>query len=416
MGRGGGTDDHGSPNLRGMPGGRGAPEMDLVSRTIEEAKEKLRQGRDMGIDFLQEAESELDQLLLRLQLSREAEQVVHTQSLEADRLGFSSQKFIDALAKLSYRELSRNRLIEGFNFEDALVDAYKAIGVQAWDDENKTNPGADIYIARSAPDPELVAYLERDGGDWHENLFFKKNAPQIRLPNGNGSPLPKSLAKKAMAMVAPVSVKTKSNGTSNPEEFSYVLLGKANKGEGQAKHGQGKDYAWAAGRLGRALEHCAKYETSIIGHYVPQSDGEELAVDLTIRELPHELLESRLREAHDLFSAEDPKAALSAAEVEVRKTEAGTIKVTFFNHQHQSIDGDPAPQIEFSISNSSLTVRVHADETIARSSLIQPVPASKAEAYEKCAEGNRQAEAYRQAVIAGQKPPNKNRRTWYRLR
>ena len=409
-----------------------APALDVIDTVIADAEDRLLAVPGMTGDKLKER---LDTLRLQLQIDLDPSHGVKARSLNDHPLGFGRLDLINSLAQAARLELERGLLIEGTNFEHILVECFRENGVPAWMDGFGTNPGSDVYVSKGEPDPEVVAFLESEGGAWDANLCFFKNKPCYRLPGGSRKALPDRLARKVWKFVGAVSLKTKAVQNANSEEFTYDLLHSLREESiGRPKHGRGKsaiDTAWVDSVLGRALEHNAHSDNTVVANYVPVMEGESEGVECTLHSIEHSFLKRRMEEARNLFA--DP-AALKEAEasgaVQVKKTKGGSVHILFRSPDRVSVTGETAPEIRFILvppddqklktggNNGKLQVQVHTDETVACSSYVQEVPVEKRDFYreQNTIARNQFAEDYRAAMSRGEPGPKQKLREWYRLR
>lgn len=363
------------------------------------------------------------------QIDREADEVVRIDMKNDSWLGLGKEGLLRSLARASYRALKRNRLVEGFDFEDQLVASYLENDIPAWDDENKANRGADVYIARKRPASSVIEYLESRGNrKWHENLFYRDNKPWVRFEDGSEFELPASRAKVLARSIVNVSLKTKANKQSNDQELEYHLMNLTEE-VGSPRFGRtGRiDYEWLQKALAGAEDHTANYQTSVIGHIVPEIEGENVNVRYSLRELPDRLLQDRVKEANEklqmIAGSPNPAELARAFEPEMQITKSqGTTKVTFFTFDQVSISGINSPipcaeQIEFAVNERGVSVHVHTDELETAASFVHPAPLARAKGFMDGAKANMKRQAYADSLARDEEPPKdcaKSIKPWWR--
>lgn len=337
-----------------------------------------------GADYSKESRAFVSSLSQRKAAAENTTIAYHN---DATIPGIDDERFVQLFAELSYLAMTKDRLVEGFDVEDYVVDSLKEAGFDAWSDENKQNKGADIYVAESSPSPFVIGYLESRGGKWHENLIYYKNQPHVRFPDERERhPLPSMYAEDLANKIENVSDKSKAEKESNDQFLAYKLMGMT-QSLGKPRYGGASnkiDYSWVSSVLKESGKHTQHYRATLINHMVPEIDGENVNVETSLRELSGDLLNGKLKIAQDRLAkiADDPnprrKALSYAPEMQVTKM-GNTYRVTFCTHDSVSYSGmadaNPyAEQIEFVISSRRVSVQVHVDELNTVASFTHPCP------------------------------------------
>ena len=351
------------------------------------------------------------------------------------RLGFSLDQFGQVIRDtVQLRVLSGEGFVEGFDFENLLVKASHRIGNAAWKDELFGNPGADVYIAHKKPSGVLLNYLRRKTGkdhlgrngdrSWEQYLLFKKNKPMFRLEAGLApEELPRAVEAAARAFVSPISAKAKASGNEDPEVLEYDLLRSLPADLGEPDHSHDfVDGDWTADVLARAAVHCKNYENTIIGQYVPVADDDgQVAVEMTLHELPSSSLIRALEKAEYVMRQTNPYRAAEEAGLELSLTgNPGTVTITCFDDDFDSLGwGDRAPRIRFKLTSGGLSLKVHSSVAEPCGTATIAPPDEKVAKYRETARKIELAKIHRGAVENDEPVPagaRGSKRDWYWLR